>query len=174
MIKRSAVFSILSGALGAAVAAGVLSCDRRKESRERDEAAIRSRIEKLVEGIQAMDLVRILPIYAPEIVSFDIEPPLRHFGPEAKEKNWLRAFSVYQPPLGYEVRDLAISVGDDVAFAHSLAHVSGTTKNGTKSEYWVRWTTCLRKIEGEWLVVHDQISVPLDFQSGRAMLDLKP
>ena len=71
MIKRSAVFSMRSGA---AVAAGVLSCDRRKESRVRDEAAIRSRIEKLVEGIQAMDLVRILPIYAPEIVSFDIEP----------------------------------------------------------------------------------------------------
>ena len=81
---------------------------------------------------------------------------------------------MYQPPLRYEVRDLAISVGDDVAFAHSLAHVSGTTKNGTKSDYWVRWTTCLRKIEGDWLVVHDQISVPLDFQSGRAMLDLKP
>jgi hypothetical protein len=33
---------------------------------------------------------------------------------------------------------------------------------------------CLKKIDGNWLVVHDQISVPLDFESGKALLNLEP
>jgi ketosteroid isomerase-like protein len=45
-----------------------------------DEADIRQRIDKLVEALQAGDLEDAMPIYAPDIVSFDVEPPLRHVG----------------------------------------------------------------------------------------------
>jgi ketosteroid isomerase-like protein len=139
-----------------------------------DEADIRQRIDKAVEAIRAMDLEGVKPMYAPDIVSFDIVPPLQHVGAAAKLKNWVDVFTAYCPPLSYEIRDLTITVGDDVAFGHSLARLSGTLKNGKKSGYWVRWTTCLRKSDGSWLIVHDQISVPVDFGSGRALLDLEP
>lgn len=139
-----------------------------------DEADIRRRIDTLANAIRAMDLEGLKSIYAPDIVSFDIEPPLQHLGAEAKWNNWARVFTVYQRPLGYEIRDLTITVGDDVAFGHSLSRLSGTLKNGNRSGYWVRWTTCLRKIDGNWLIVHDQISVPTDLPSGRALLDLVP
>ena len=33
---------------------------------------------------------------------------------------------------------------------------------------------CFRKIGGKWLIAHDQISVPLDIESGKALLDLNP
>jgi ketosteroid isomerase-like protein len=65
-------------------------------------------------------------------------------------------------------------VGDDVAFCHSLNRVSGTLRNGHRSDFWVRWTACFRKIDGTWLIAHDQVSVPVDLQSGRALLDLEP
>ena len=39
---------------------------------------------------------------------------------------------------------------------------------------WLRSTTCFRKINGTWLIVHDQVSAPLDFGSGRALLNLAP
>jgi ketosteroid isomerase-like protein len=84
-----------------------------------DEAEIRQRIDKLVKAICAMDLDRVMSMYAPDIVSFDIEPPLQHVGAEAKRKNWANVFSMYQRPLDYEIRDLAIAVGDDVAFGHA-------------------------------------------------------
>lgn len=57
-------------------------------------------------------------------MSFDIEPPLQHVEAEAKRKNGERVFAAYGQPLGYEIRDLAITVGDDVAFAHSLNRLS--------------------------------------------------
>jgi ketosteroid isomerase-like protein len=139
-----------------------------------DEADIRQRIEKLVQAIRAMDLESVKPIYAPDIVSFDIVPPLQHVGAEEKWKNWVDVFTVYQRPLGYEIRDLMVTVGNDVAFGHSLNRISGTLKNGNRTDYWVRWTGCFRKIDGNWLIVHDQVSVPFDVKSGRALLNLEP
>ena len=139
-----------------------------------DEADIRQRIDKLVEAIRAMDLEGVKPIYAPGIVSFDIVPPLRHVGAKAKEKNWADAFTIYQRPLGYEIRDLTLTVGDDVAFGHSLNRVSGTLKNGNRTDFWLRWTACFRKIDGNWLIAHDHVSVPVDPESGSALLNLEP
>jgi ketosteroid isomerase-like protein len=139
-----------------------------------DEAGIRQRIDQLVQAIRALDLEGVKPVYAPGIVSFDIVPPLQHVGAEAKWKNWADVFTVYQRPLGYEIRDLTLTVGEDMAFGHSLNRISGTLKNGNRTGYWVRWTGCFRKIDGAWLIVHDQVSVPLDAESGRALLNLEP
>ena len=142
--------------------------------RAMDEAEIRQRIDNLVAAIRVMDLDSVMSIYAADIVSFDIEPPLQHVGAVAKRKNWLHAFSMYQRPLGYEIRDLTITVGDHVAFAHGLIRVSGTMTNGNRTESWLRCTTCFRKINGMWLIAHDQVSAPLDLGSGRALLNLAP
>jgi uncharacterized protein (TIGR02246 family) len=139
-----------------------------------DEADIRQRIEKVVEAVRAMDLEVVKSIYAPDIVSFDIVPPLQHVGAEEKWRNWVDVFTAYQRPLGYEVRDLTITLSDDVAFGHSLNRISGTLKNGSRSDFWVRWTACFRKIDGNWLIAHDHVSVPLDVGSGRALLNLEP
>ena len=139
-----------------------------------EQAAIRQRIDKWAEAIRALDLEGAMSIYAPDIVSFDVEPPLQHVGLEAKRKNWIGASAKYQRPRGYDLRDLTITVGDDVAFARSLNRVSGTLKNGNKVGFWVRWTACFRKIDGNWLIVHDHVSAPLDRESGRVRLDLEP
>jgi uncharacterized protein (TIGR02246 family) len=142
--------------------------------RANDEADIRQRIDKLAEAIRAMNLEDVMSIYAPDVVSFDIVQPLQHVGAEAKRKNWVDAFAMYQHPLGYEIRDLTVTVGDDVAFAHSLNRISGTLKNGNRTDFWLRSTTCFRKIGGNWLITHDQVSVPLHLESSRALLNLKP
>jgi ketosteroid isomerase-like protein len=142
--------------------------------RATDEADIRQRIDKLAEAICTMNLEGVMSIYAPDIVSFDIVPPLQHVRAEAKRKNWADAFAMYQHPLGYEIHDLTITVGDDVAFGHSLNRITGTLKNGNRTDFWLRSTTCFRKIDGNWLIVHDQVSVPVDLESSRALLNLKP
>ena len=139
-----------------------------------DETDIRQRIDRLAESIRTMDLEGVMPIYAPNVVSFDVVPPLQHLGAEAQRRNWVEAFSMYQRPLGYEIRDLTITVGDEVAFGHSLNRISGTLKNGDRADFWLRWTTRFRKIDGNWLITHHQVSVPLDLESGRALLNLKP
>jgi len=57
------------------------------------ESEIRQRLDSLVEAIRAMDLHSVMSTYAPDIVSFDIEPPLQHVGVDAKRKNWATMLS---------------------------------------------------------------------------------
>jgi ketosteroid isomerase-like protein len=142
--------------------------------REAGEAEIRQQIDKLVEGIRIQDLEGLKRLYAADVVSFDVEPPLQHVGVEAKLKNWAKVFTLFQD-VTYEVRDLTLTTGDDVAFGHCFGRLSGTLKNGTStSGMWVRGTFCFQKIDGNWLIVHDQFSVPLDLASGKGATDLKP
>ena len=93
-------------------------------------------------------------------------------------QNWVVAFAMLGPPRDYEIRDLTITIADDVALAHSFNRISGTVKSadGTPKSVgpWVRYTGVFRKIQGAWLIVHDHVSAPLDFASGRALLNLEP
>jgi ketosteroid isomerase-like protein len=142
--------------------------------REVDEAEIRRQIDRIVEGIGAKDLDALRGIYAPDVVSFDVEPPLQHVGIEAKMKNWARAFTFFQE-VRYEVRDLTLTVGDEVAFGHCFGRLSGTLGNGTATTgMWVRGTLCFRKIDGTWLIAHDQASVPFDIATGKGVTNLEP
>jgi ketosteroid isomerase-like protein len=72
--------------------------------REVDEAKIKQQVEKIVEGIRAKDLERLKQLYATNVVSFDVEPPLQHVGIVAKLTNWVKAFTFFQD-VTYEVRD---------------------------------------------------------------------
>ena len=89
-------------------------------------------------------------------------------------RNWELAFTVFQPPLGYEIRDLTITMGDGVAFGHSFNRLSGTSEDGDRIGPWVRYTAGFRKIDGRWFIAHDQVSVPVDYGSGQALLNLEP
>jgi ketosteroid isomerase-like protein len=141
---------------------------------EDDEAAIRARLGRIVDGIRTKDLESLRQVYAPDVVSFDVEPPLQHVGVEAKLKNWARVFTVFDD-VRYEMRDLVVTVGGEVAFGHCFGRLGGTLRDGSATDgMWVRGTFCFRRIEGAWLVVHDQASVPFDVTSGRGVTDLEP
>ena len=138
------------------------------------EAEILRRIGKLIEAVRAADLDGVMSSYAPDVVTFDIVAPLRKIGADGKRENWKSVFATYQLPLGYEIRDVKIAVSGDVAFAYSLNRVSGTLRNGSHIGQWLRWTACFRKIGVDWRIVHDHVSVPTDFATGRALLGLAP
>jgi ketosteroid isomerase-like protein len=142
--------------------------------REVAEAQIRLQINKIVEGIRAQDLDGLQRLYTADVVSFDVEPPLQHVGVAAKMKNWSNVFTFFQDAT-YEVRDLELTVGDDVAFGHGFGRLGGTLRNGTATGgMWVRATFCFQKVDGNWLIAHDQVSVPLDISSGKGVTDLQP
>jgi uncharacterized protein (TIGR02246 family) len=145
-----------------------------EENRTKNEAAIRELIDGLVKAIRAKDIDGVMSVFAPEIVSFDFGPPLQHGGGEAFMKRWEELFESYQDPIDYEVRDLSIAVSDELAFSHSLNRIGGSMKNGAKNDRWLRWTAGYRKTNGKWLIVHEQVSVPVDVRSGKAMLNLTP
>ncbi len=140
-----------------------------------DEAQIRQLIEGWAKALRGKDIDGVMSHYAPDILLFDLAPPLQYLGTDAYRKNWEEWFATWQGPIGYEIRDLSITTGDGVAFSHSLNRISGKRTNGEDTDTWVRATACFRKIDGKWKVTHEHISVPFYMDgSGRAAVDLKP
>ncbi|HLZ92463.1 MAG TPA: nuclear transport factor 2 family protein [Candidatus Acidoferrum sp.] len=141
-----------------------------------DDAEIRKLLDRWTKAFRARDLDGIMSIYEPgqALVSFDIVPPLQYTGFEAYKKDYKEFLDQFQGAIDVEYRDLNIIAGDTVAFSRGLERMTGTLKNGQKFDAWVRFTECYRKTNGHWLAIHDHISVPVDLDSGKAVLDLKP
>lgn len=138
------------------------------------EAEIKALIEKNVEAIRARDIAGATSDHAPDVLLFDVINPLRYSGTDALNARLNDWFSSFQGPIGYELRDLNIVAGDDVAFCYSLNQVKGTKTDGVALEMWWRATVCYRKIDGRWLVAHAHSSVPFNTENGQASLDLQP
>ena len=138
------------------------------------EALIRQRVEDAVKALRAKDIDSVMSLYAPDLVSFDLTPPLRYAGADGKRRAWQGVFAAFTGPFDYEVRYLNVTTQGDLAFVNSLNRVNGTLASGQIIELWLRWTACFRRIDGVWLVVHDHVSVPADLEHGRAVLNLTP
>jgi len=138
------------------------------------EALIRQRVEALAKSLRARDIDAVMSLYARDVVSFDLGPPLRYAGADHKRRAWQEVFAAYVGPINYELRDVNVTTHGELAFVHSLNHVRGTLASGHTTDLWVRWTACFRRIAGVWLVVHDHVSVPADLEHGQAVLNLTP
>jgi ketosteroid isomerase-like protein len=97
-----------------------------ENSKVTDEAKIRQLLDDWAKAVRAKDVDGVKSKYAPEIVSFDIAPPLRQrVGADEYGKGLEEWFSTFQNSIGYEIRELEIAVGGDLALAHSIHHLSG-------------------------------------------------
>ena len=137
------------------------------------EMLIRQRVADWAKAIRAKNIDGIASLYAPDLVSFDLTPPLRYVGAEGKRRAWQEIFASLSGPIGYEIRDLNVTANGELAFVYSLNHITATLPRG-HIDMWLRWTACFRQIDGAWLVVHDHVSVPADPVHGKAVLNLTP
>ena len=60
----------------------------------------------------------------------------------------------------FNLENLTITAGNDVAFAHSFIRCGGTFQDGRTFQDLVRATFCLRKVDGSWMVEHQHVSKP--------------
>jgi uncharacterized protein (TIGR02246 family) len=139
-----------------------------------NETEIRQFMDAWTKAFDAADVTAISALYDPKVLAYDVVPPLQYDGKDAYMKDYAGFFSMYQGPAQVEVRDLRITTAGDIAFITCLERVSGTLKNGTKVSTWLRVTSGLHKVDGKWLDMHDHASVPADFATGKAQLDLQP
>ncbi len=139
-----------------------------------DEAQIRALIEGRVPALAVKDATALTSHDATDIVIFDVVGPLRHRGADAHAARVADWLSLYRDGVDYQIRDLSIAAGTDIAFCHYLYRVGGVMTDGTQVGMWVRSTICFRKTERGWTIAHEHSSVPFDGATGAASLDLHP
>lgn len=138
------------------------------------EAEIRGLVTAWTKAAHAKDVDAVMALYAPDIVTFDLAPPLLHRADDIRRglKEW---FATFKGPVEFEFRDLDVTVGGDAAFCRSLNHLTGDRTSGERPDVWVRATICFKRIGGTWKAVHEHVSVPFRMDgSYRALVDLKP
>src|SRR5260370_1919146 len=97
-----------------------------EENKKNDEAAIQGLLDDCTRSLRDKNIEGVMSIYAQEVVSFDIVPPLRYMVADAFRKVWEEVFLVYQGPIDYEINDLNITMCDAVPFTPTLNRLSQT------------------------------------------------
>jgi len=163
--------------LCAALMAGCLGCATTPaaDTRAKDEADIKALEDRFLAAFKAKDLNAIMACYVPDqsLIVFDATPPRQYTGAAAYRKDFEDFFAGFQGPMDATLSDVDVTVGGDVAYGHSIQHVTTTDKAGKKVELTVRVTDGYKKVNGQWLISHEHVSVPVDFNTMKPDLDSK-
>jgi uncharacterized protein (TIGR02246 family) len=131
-------------------------------SQSADKAAIRRLIDEWAGAVRRQDMEGILRDHAPDIVMFDVPPPLESRGIEAYQATWQLFFRWARKPVLFDIRRIEIHAGNDVAFAVALLRCASKQPDGTDLDLDFRLTVGLSKVGGRWTVVHEHHSIPAE------------
>jgi ketosteroid isomerase-like protein len=128
--------------------------------RKSDEAELGELIARWSQAVRNKDMAGIRADHDPDILMFDVPPPLLSRGIEAYMATWPQFLNWSKRPMKFELSDVEIVAGGDVAFATAIGHCNGAESGGEPEELKFRLTIGFRKQNGRWRIVHEHHSVP--------------
>jgi uncharacterized protein (TIGR02246 family) len=124
-----------------------------------DENQIRTLIERWATAVHAGDLDAVLADHADDIVMFDVPPPHDGVhGIDAYRATWPPFFKWQARGASFEITELDVTAGDDVAFAHALLRCGMPDELAADPDQRLRLSIGLRKENGRWVVAHEHHS----------------
>jgi uncharacterized protein (TIGR02246 family) len=124
-----------------------------------DETRIRALIERWAEAVHEGDMSAVLEDHAEDIVMFDVPPPedgARGIG--QYRDTWPPFFTWQRQGASFDIVELDVTAGDDVAFAHALLRCGTPEELRRAPDDRLRLTVGLRKEDGRWVVAHEHHS----------------
>lgn len=85
-----------------------------------EEIRIKALLEAWPDAVRRHDIPAILAHREPDIVMFDLPPPLQCKGIEAYERTWDLLFRYHKPGTAFDIQELTVTAGQDVAFAVAI------------------------------------------------------
>ncbi len=128
---------------------------------------IRVLIHRWAEAVHHGDLDTVLEHHAEDIVMFDVPPPHRGArGLEEYRDTWPPFFDWQRSGALFEIVELDVTAGTDIAFAWALLRCSIPEHLRQHPEQRLRLTIGLRREAGRWLVSHEHHSFADVTQAG--------
>lgn len=121
---------------------------------------VRAVLEEWAEATRLGRWDEILKHHSANLVIFDVLPPMKYEGTESYRSSWEEWQPDTQGEAVFNLEDLTITAGNDVAFAHSFLRCGGTLPDGRTFQDLVRATFCLTRVDGSWVVQHQHVSKP--------------
>ena len=126
-----------------------------------DAAEVRALIERWADAVHLGELDTVVADHADDIVMLDVPPPedgVRGIG--AYRAVWPPFFEWQLNGASFEIVELDITAGEDVAFAWALLRCGTPEELKADPENRLRLTIGLRKQNGRWTVAHEHHSFP--------------
>ena len=124
-----------------------------------DESEIRELIARWSRAVRDESLAGIRADHDPDILMFDVPPPFLSRGLDAYMATWRTFFSWQAKPVEFDLHDVEITAGREVAFATAIGRC-GDLSSGKKVGLEFRLTMGFRKHDGRWRIVHEHHSIP--------------
>lgn len=137
--------------------------------RSATEAEIRAVIDGWAEATRNQDLDAIMAYHAPEVRTFDCHSVVQFRGAESYRAFYAACLAHMQGKMDFDIGDLDIAAGGDLAVAHFIATCGATGLDGSRHESRLRATLCLERRDGGWRITHAHWSAPFDPMTGKAM-----
>jgi uncharacterized protein (TIGR02246 family) len=167
----------MRGLLFLALVVGCVGCAPKPaaDTTAQDQADIQALENRFQAAFNAKDVNAIGALYSqdPNMVVFDAVPPRQYIGWTAYKKDWDDFFAAFPGPAEIKITDLDVAVGGDIAYGHCIQHATMTDKAGKKVEMTVRVTDGYKKVNGQWLISHEHVSIPVDLDTMKPVLDSK-
>ncbi|MBY0479454.1 MAG: nuclear transport factor 2 family protein [Chitinophagaceae bacterium] len=141
---------------------------------EKEKKAILDTREGWRKAFESRSVEGMMQFYVHDIISYDLMAPIQFEGERMWRDNWINFFKYFPKEIKITLEDLTVFQSGDLATIRGLTRLQAATADGRYVDMWTRETNVLRKINGTWLLVHDHVSVPMDFQNGMALTNLKP
>ena len=142
----------------------------------KDQADIKALEDRFMTAFKARDVNAIMANYVPDqsLIVFDAVPPRQYTGAAAYRKDFEDFLTAFPGPFEAGMSELDITVGGgDVAYGRNIQTVSLTDKEGKKLDFILRVTDGYKRINGQWLISHEHVSVPVDLATMKPVLDSK-
>jgi uncharacterized protein (TIGR02246 family) len=124
-----------------------------------DATQIRTSIERWAQAVRSRDLAAVVADHADDIVMFDVPPPEDGVrGIEAYRASWLPFFDWLAGGGSFDIVELNVTAGDDVAYAHAQLRCGTADELAAHPDHRLRLTIGLRKEGGRWVVAHEHHS----------------
>ena len=118
---------------------------------ETAEQQIRDLIQGWAAAVHRGDMDAVLADHAPDIVMFDVPPPEEGVrGIDAYRETWPPFFEWQASGALFELAELGVQAGDDVAYAFALLRC-GRPDWLAETGKLLRLTLGLRKLDGRWV-----------------------
>ncbi|MBB5167021.1 nuclear transport factor 2 family protein [Mycobacterium sp. AZCC_0083] len=127
-----------------------------------DDDEIRDLITGWTTAVRSCDLEGVLARHDPDIVMFDVPPPFRGVrGIDEYRESWGPFFEWLDQGAVFELVDLDVVAGTDVAFAYALLRCGMPADFDSEPDNRLRVTVGLCKRDGHWVVTHEHHSFPM-------------
>lgn len=118
---------------------------------------IKTILEAWADAVRRHDVPAILARHEPDIVMFDLPPPLQCKGMEAYEKTWDLLLRYHKAGTAFDIQELDVTAGHDVAFAVAIMRCGpdSSSSPADKDGFLFRLTAGLGKDDSDWRIAHE-------------------